>query len=137
MKSITDIFIRRPVLAVVVNVVILVAGLRAISSLNTRQYPRLDSATITVRTAYIGADAELVRGFITVPLERAMAAAEGIDYIESQSTQGLSTISVRVKLNCDSTAGLADMSARGAQGRADVAPEAQVPSIAVDASAAA
>ncbi|MBA3498989.1 MAG: efflux RND transporter permease subunit, partial [Deltaproteobacteria bacterium] len=60
MKSITDIFIRRPVLAIVVNVIILVAGLRAVTSLNTRQYPRLDSATITVRTAYIGADADLV-----------------------------------------------------------------------------
>ncbi|MDQ3339091.1 MAG: efflux RND transporter permease subunit [Myxococcota bacterium] len=137
MKSITDIFIRRPVLAIVVNVIILVAGLRAVTSLNTRQYPRLDSATITVRTAYIGADADLVRGFITVPLERAMAAAEGIDYIESQSTQGLSTINVRLKLNFDSTAALADISARVAQMRADLPPEAQVPSIAVEPSEAA
>jgi multidrug efflux pump len=137
MKSITDIFIRRPVLAIVVNVVILVAGLRAITSLNTRQYPRLDSATITIRTVYIGADAELVRGFITVPLERAVAAAEGIDYIESQSTQGLSTINVRLKLNFDSTAALADISTRVAQVRADLPPEAQVPSIAVEPSEAA
>ncbi|HEY5934168.1 MAG TPA: efflux RND transporter permease subunit [Kofleriaceae bacterium] len=136
-KSITDIFIRRPVLAIVVNVIILVAGVRAISSLNTRQYPRLASATITVRTAYIGADADLVRGFITVPLERALAAAEGIDYIESQSTQGLSTINVRLKLNFDSTAALADISARVAQMRADLPPEAQVPSIAVEPSEAA
>ncbi|MEJ7603002.1 MAG: efflux RND transporter permease subunit [Kofleriaceae bacterium] len=136
-KTITDIFIRRPVLAIVVNVIILVAGVRAMSSLNTRQYPRLASATITVRTAYIGADADLVRGFITVPLERALAAAEGIDYIESQSTQGLSTINVRLKLNFDSTAALADISARVAQMRADLPPEAQVPSIAVEPSEAA
>ena len=137
MKSITDRFIQRPVLAIVVNVIILVAGIRAISSLNTRQYPRLASATITVRTVYVGADADLVRGFITVPLERAMAAAEGIDYIESQSTQGLSTIHVRLKLNFDSTAALADISARVAQMRADLPPEAQVPSIAVEPSEAA
>ncbi len=137
MKSFTDMFIRRPVLAIVVNVIILVAGIRAITSLNTRQYPKLASATITVRTAYIGADADLVRGFITVPLERAMAAAEGIDYIESQSTQGLSTINVRLKLNYDSTAALADISARVAQMRADLPPEAQVPSIAVEPSEAA
>src|SRR5688572_21874828 len=97
-KSITDIFIRRPVLAIVVNVIILVAGVRAISSLNTRQYPKLASTTIVIRTAYIGADADLVRGFITVPLERSVAAAEGIDYIESQSIAGLSTINVRLKL---------------------------------------
>ncbi|HET9482987.1 MAG TPA: efflux RND transporter permease subunit, partial [Xanthomonadales bacterium] len=135
--KITDIFIRRPVLAIVVNVIILVAGVRAISSLNTRQYPRLDSATITVRTVYVGADAELVRGFITVPLERAMAAAEGIDYIESQSTQGLSTINVRLKLNFDATTALADISTRVAQMRADLPPEAQVPAIAIEPSEAA
>jgi multidrug efflux pump len=136
-KSITDIFIRRPVLAIVVNVIILVAGVRAITSLNTRQYPRLASATIVIRTAYIGADADLVRGFITVPLERSVAAAEGIDYIESQSIAGLSTINVRLKLNFDSTAALADISARVAQMRADLPPEAQVPSIAVEPSDAA
>jgi multidrug efflux pump len=133
----TDIFIRRPVLAIVVNVIIIVGGLRAISSLNTRQYPRLDSATITIRTVYVGADAELVRGFITVPVERAVAAAEGIDYIESQSVQGLSTISIRLKLNFDATAALADISTRVAQVRADLPPEAQVPAIAIEPSDAA
>lgn len=129
---ITDIFIRRPVLAIVVNVIIVVGGLRALTSLNTRQYPRLDSATITIRTVYVGADAELVRGFITVPIERAVAAAEGIDYIESQSTQSLSTIFVRLKLNYDATAALAEISARVAQVRADLPPEAQVPAIAIE-----
>src|SRR5688572_2764857 len=135
--AITDAFVRRPVLAIVVNVVILVAGLRAITSLNTRQYPRLDSATIVIRTVYIGADAELVRGFITEPLERAIAAAEGIDYIESQSTQGMSTINVRLKLNFNAPDALADVSTRVAQVRADLPPEAQVPAIAVEPSEAA
>ena len=99
--KLTDLFIRRPVLAIVVNLVIIIAGLQAIRSLNVRQYPRLESATVTVRTAYVGASADLVRGFITTPLERAIAAADGIDYIESQSAQGLSTINVRLKLNFD------------------------------------
>src|SRR5882672_3891760 len=97
--KLTDLFIRRPVLAVVVNLVIVIAGVQAIRGLNVRQYPRLESATVTVRTPYVGANADLVRGFITTPLERSIAAADGIDYIESQSTQGLSTINVRLKLN--------------------------------------
>src|SRR5271165_5112217 len=85
--SFTDLFVRRPVLAIVVNLVIIIAGLQAIRSLNVRQYPRLESATITVRTAYVGASSDLVRGFITTPLERAIAAADGIDFIESSDAQ--------------------------------------------------
>src|SRR6202142_1529462 len=99
MKSFTDIFIRRPVLALVVNLVILIAGFQAIRTVNVRQYPRSENATVTVRTVYVGASAELVRGFITTPLERAIAAADGIDYIESKSLQGFSLINVRLKLN--------------------------------------
>ena len=95
--KLTDLFIRRPVLAIVVNLVIIIAGLQAIRTLNVRQYPKLESATVTVRTVYVGASADLVRGFITTPLERAIAAADGIDYIESQSVQGLSTINVRLE----------------------------------------
>ena len=97
--KLTDLFLRRPVLAIVVSVLIIVAGLQAIRTLNVRQYPKLESATGTVRTVYVGASADLVRGFITTPLERAIAAADGIDYIESQSVLGLSTINVRLKLN--------------------------------------
>ena len=81
MKSFTDLFIRRPVLAVVVNLLILIAGFQAIKNLNIRQYPRSDNASVTVTTTYVGASADLVRGFITTPLERAIAAADGIDYI--------------------------------------------------------
>ncbi|MSU51394.1 MAG: hypothetical protein EXS37_20290, partial [Opitutus sp.] len=80
MKSFTDIFIRRPVLAIVVNAVIIIAGLQAWRTLTVRQYPRSDNASIAVGTVYIGASAELVRGFVTTPLERAIASADGIDY---------------------------------------------------------
>ncbi|PWU17387.1 MAG: multidrug efflux protein [Verrucomicrobia bacterium] len=132
MKSFTDIFIRRPVLALVVNLVILIAGVQAIRSLTVRQYPRSDNATVTVSTVYVGASAELVRGFITTPLERSIAAADGIDYIESKSTLGLSTITVRLKLNYDPTKALAEISSKVDQVRGDLPPEAQVPVINIE-----
>ena len=130
----TDLFIRRPVLAIVVNLVIIIAGLQAIRSLNVRQYPKLESATVTVKTAYVGANADLVRGFITTPLERSIAAADGIDFMESQSVQGLSTISVRLKLNFSAASALSDISARVNQVRADLPPEAEIPAIAIEPS---
>jgi multidrug efflux pump len=133
----TDIFVRRPVLAIVVNLVIIIAGLQAIRSLNVRQYPKLESASVVVRTVYVGANADLVRGFITTPLERAIAAADGIDYMESQSVQGLSTINVRLKLNFSAANALADISARVNQVRADLPPEAEVPTINIEPSDAA
>src|SRR3954470_16515956 len=132
--KLTDLFIRRPVLAIVVNLVILVAGLQAIRSLSVRQYPKLESATVKVTTVYVGANADLVRGFITTPLERSIAAADGIDFIESQSTQGLSTIFVRLKLNFPASAALADISARVNQVRQDLPPEAEVPAITLEPS---
>ncbi|MFH1980997.1 MAG: efflux RND transporter permease subunit [Pseudomonadota bacterium] len=125
----TDIFIRRPVLALVVNLVIVIAGLQAIRSLNIRQYPRSDNATVTVTTVYVGASAELVRGFITVPLERVIAAADGIDYLQSQSAQGVSTISARLKLNYDPIKALSEISSKVDQVRSDLPPEAEVPVI--------
>ncbi|MDP2106834.1 MAG: efflux RND transporter permease subunit, partial [Desulfobulbaceae bacterium] len=128
----TDIFIRRPVLALVISLIIIIAGFQAIRSLNVRQYPRSENATVTVTTAYVGASAELVRGFITTHLERAIAAADGIDYIQSQSAQGLSTISVRLKLNYDATKALAEISSKVDQVRADLPPEAEVPIINIE-----
>ena len=128
----TDLFIRRPVLAVVINLLIIIAGLQAIRSLNVRQYPRSENATVTVTTAYIGASAHLVRGFITSPLERAIAAADGIEYMESQSTLGLSTIRVRLRLNYDSTKALAEISSKVDQVRRDLPPEAEVPVINIE-----
>jgi multidrug efflux pump len=130
----TDVFIRRPVLAIVVNLVIIIAGIQAMRTLNVRQYPRLESATVTVRTVYVGANADLVRGFITTPLERAIAAADGIDYMESQSAQGISTINVRLKLNFNASSALADITARVNQVRADLPPEAEVPAINIEPS---
>jgi multidrug efflux pump len=127
MNSFTDIFIRRPVLAIVVNLVILIAGFQAIRTVNVRQYPRSENASITVSTVYVGASADLVRGFITTPLERAIAAADGIDYIESSSKLGLSTITIRLKLNYDANKALAEISSKVDQVRNDLPPEAEVP----------
>ncbi|HXY54671.1 MAG TPA: efflux RND transporter permease subunit [Nitrospirota bacterium] len=127
--NITDLFLRRPVLALVVNLVIIIAGLQAIRTLNVRQYPHSENAAVTVTTVYVGADAELVRGFITTPLERAIAAADGIEYMESQSSLGQSTISVRLKLNYDSTKALSEISSKVDQVRRDLPAEAEVPVI--------
>src|SRR5690606_34077783 len=102
---------------------------QALRTLTVRQYPQVESATITVRTVYVGANADLVRGFVTTPLERAIAGADGIDYIESQSTQGLSTINVRLELDFPGSEALADISARVNQVRADLPPEAEIPTI--------
>jgi multidrug efflux pump len=125
----TDLFIKRPVLAVVVNLVIIIAGLQAVRSLNVRQYPRNENSSVTITTTYVGASAELVRGFVTTPLERAIAAAEGIDYLESQSSQNQSLITARLKLNYDTTKALAEISSKVDQVRADLPPEAEVPVI--------
>src|SRR6266487_1554029 len=127
MKSFTDLFIKRPVLAMVVSFVILIAGLQAMKTINVRQYPRSDIASIQITTVYVGADAELVRGFITTPLERAIAAADGIDYIQSQSTQESSVITVRLKLNYDANKALSDVTSNVAPIRKALPPEAAVP----------
>jgi len=127
--KITDLFIKRPVLAICVNLVILIAGLQAIRSLSVRQYPRSDIAEVQVSTIYVGANADLVRGFITTPLERVIASADGIDYLESSSTQGLSTITVHLKLNYDTNAALTQIQAKVAQVRNDLPPEAEAPVI--------
>jgi multidrug efflux pump len=128
----TDLFIRRPVLAMVVSLVIIIAGLQAVRTLNVRQYPQSENAAVTVTTVYVGADAELVRGFVTTPLERAIAAADGIEYMESQSSLGLSTINVRLRLNYDSTKALAEISSKVDQVRRDLPPEAEVPVINIE-----
>jgi len=125
----TDLFIRRPVLALVVSLVILIAGIQSIRSLSVRQFPRSDIAVVQVTTAYVGANADLVRGFITSPLERVIASADGIDYIESSSAQGVSTITVHLKLNYDTNAALTQIQAKVAQVRNDLPPEAEAPII--------
>ena len=125
----TDLFVRRPVLAMVVNLVILIAGLQAIRSLSVRQYPRSDIAVVQVTTTYVGANADLVKGFITTPLERVIASADGIDYLESSSAQGASTITVHLKLNYDINAALTQIQSKVAQVRNDLPPEAEAPVI--------
>jgi multidrug efflux pump len=125
----TDLFVKRPVLAIVVSLVILIAGLQSIRSLSVRQYPRSDIAVIQISTVYVGANADLVRGFITTPLERVIASADGIDYMESASAQGLSTITVHLKLNYDTNAALTQIQAKVAQVRNDLPPEAEAPII--------
>ena len=125
----TDLFIKRPVLAIVVNLVILIAGLQSIRALSVRQYPRSDIAVVRVSTVYVGANADLVRGFITTPLERVIASADGIDYMESSSAQSLSTITVHLKLNYDTNAALTQVQAKVAQVRNQLPPEAEAPVI--------
>jgi len=97
----TDIFIKRPVLATVLSLLILLLGMRSLQLLNVREYPETSNAVITVNTPYIGADAELVKGFVTTPLEREIAGVDGIDYLESSSVQGLSSISAHLRLDYD------------------------------------
>ncbi len=125
----TDLFIRRPVVATVVNLIILIAGYQAWRNLSVRQYPRSDISVITVTTVYVGADADLVQGFVTTPLEQAIAAVEGVDYMESQSAPGQSTISIQLKINYDPFKALTQVQAKVNQVRNDLPPEAELPMI--------
>lgn len=127
----TDIFIRRPVLSIVVSLLILILGVQAAFNLSVRQFPRSDVAVVTIQTVYVGANAELIRGFITTPIERSVASAEGIEYIESQSVMGMSTINVHLRLNYDPLKAMTEISAKVNQVRGDLPPEAEVPSITV------
>jgi multidrug efflux pump len=110
--SFTDIFIRRPVLASVVNLMILALGLRAMSSLPVLQYPRTQNAVITVSTTYYGADPDVIAGFITTPLENAIAQANGIDYMSSKSSTGVSTITINLRLNYDADQALTEINTK-------------------------
>jgi multidrug efflux pump len=129
MKAITDIFIKRPVLAIVLNLMIVLIGLRGMFSLPVQQYPKLESTSVVITTIYIGASAETVRGFLTTPIEQAVSSIAGIDYIESESTAGVSKITVRLKLNHNSTTALAEISARLQQVRRELPAEAEPPQV--------
>ncbi|MEY3608655.1 MAG: hypothetical protein RLZZ447_1443, partial [Verrucomicrobiota bacterium] len=133
-RSFTDLFIRKPVVAIVVNLTLLVLGIVSFYQLNTRQYPRSDSAVVKISTVYFGASAETVRGYITTQLERVVASADGIDYIESESRAGFSLISVYLRLNYDTNAALAQISAKINQVRSELPPEAESPSISIETS---
>ena len=134
MKSFTDIFIKHPVLAVVVNLVLVLVGWRALTTLPVQQYPKIESSSVVINTVYYGASAETVRGFLTTPIERAVSAISGVDYIESTSRAGLSTITIRLKLNHSSTTALAEVSARLQQVRSELPAEAEPPAVEVQRS---
>jgi multidrug efflux pump len=131
MRSFTDIFIKHPVLAVVVNLVIVLVGWRAAANLPIQQYSKLESSSIIITTVYYGASAETVHGFLTTPIERAVSAIAGVDHVESTSRAGLSTVTVRLKLNHDSTKALAEVTAHLQQVRSELPEEAEPPAVEV------
>ena len=127
----TDLFIRRPVLAIVISLLILVLGLRSVGSLPVNQYPHTENAVVTISTAYYGADAATVAGFITQPLEAAIAQAQGIDYLSSSSTTGSSTITATLRLNYDSNRALTEINTQVNSVRNQLPPQAQQPVLSV------
>jgi multidrug efflux pump len=127
----TDIFIRRPVLACVISLLVFVLGLRALFSLPVLQYPRTENAVVTVSTAYYGADADVVAGFITTPLENAIAQANGIDYMTSTSKSGLSTITVNLRLNYEPDKALTEISTKISSVTNQLPPQSQKPTLSV------
>ena len=127
----TDLFLRRPVLATVVNLVILVLGLRALMSLPVNQYPSTQNAVVTINTAYFGADAQTVAGFITQPLEAAIAQAQGIDYLSSNSLMGASVITATLRLNYDASRALTEINTQVNSVRNQLPPQAQQPVLSV------
>ncbi|HLZ35655.1 MAG TPA: efflux RND transporter permease subunit [Nitrospira sp.] len=131
MRSFTDIFIKHPVLAVVVNLVILLVGWRALTTLPVQQYPKIESSSVVITTIYYGASAETVRGFLTTPIERVVSAISGVDYLESTSRAGVSSVTVHLKLNHSSTAALAEVTARLQQVRSELPQEAEPPVVEV------
>src|SRR5438094_943926 len=131
MRSITDTFIKHPVLAIVANLAILLVGWRTVTSLPVQQYPKIESSSVVITTVYYGASAEAVRGFLTTPIERAVSAIGGVDYVESSSRAGLSTITVHLKLNHSTTSALAEVTARLQQVRSELPAEAQPPMVEV------
>ncbi len=131
MRSFTDIFIKHPVLAIVVNLVLVLVGWRALTSLPIQQYPQVESSSVVVTTVYVGASAETVRGFLTTPIERAVSAISGVDNVESTSRAGVSTVTVQLELDHDPTAALAEVTARLQQVRSQLPAEAEPPQVEV------
>ena len=129
--SFTNVFIKHPVLAIVVNLVILLAGWRALTTLPVQQHPKIENSQVVITTIYYGANAETVRGFLSTPIERVVSAISGVDYVESTSRAGVSTVTVHLKLNHNSTAALAEVTARLQQVRSELPPDSEPPSIEV------
>src|SRR5574342_146566 len=131
MRPITDLFIKHHELAIVVNLVIILAGWRALTTLPVQQYPKIESSSVVITTLYYGASAETVRGFLSTPIERVVSAIGGVDYVESTSRAGVSTVTVHLKLNHSSTAALAEVTARLQQVRSELPAEAEPPVVEV------
>src|SRR5918993_5247791 len=131
MRSFTDVFIKHPVLAIVVNLVLVLVGWRALTALPIQQYPKIESSSVLITTVYTGASAETVRGFLTTPIERVVSAIGGVDHVESTSRAGVSIVTVRLKLNHSSTAALAEVTARLQQVRSELPAEAEPPVVEV------
>ncbi|WP_415423599.1 MexW/MexI family multidrug efflux RND transporter permease subunit [Serratia marcescens] len=125
----TDLFVRRPVLALVVSTLILLFGALALSKLPIRQYPLLENSTITISTDYPGASSELMQGFVTQPVAQAVSSVEGVDYLSSSSVQGRSVVTVRMALNRDSTQALTEVMAKVNQVRYKLPEQAYDPVI--------
>ncbi|MBH3314336.1 MexW/MexI family multidrug efflux RND transporter permease subunit [Serratia marcescens] len=125
----TDLFVRRPVLALVVSTLILLFGALALSKLPIRQYPLLENSTITISTEYPGASSELMQGFVTQPIAQAVSSVEGVDYLSSSSVQGRSVVTVRMALNRDSTQALTEVMAKVNQVRYKLPEQAYDPVI--------
>jgi multidrug efflux pump len=127
MRAITDTFVRHPVLALVVNLLLVLVGWRTAVGLPIQQYPSLDSASIIINTVYVGASSEAVRGFLTTPIESAVSSIGGIDHVESESRAGVSKVTVRLELGYDTTRALAEVTARLQQVRSELPAEAEPP----------
>lgn len=125
--NITELFIRRPVLSIVVSLLIILLGAQGLLNLQVRQYPEVDETTITITTTYVGAGAELMQGFITTPIAKAVSSAEGVDYVTSQSLLGVSKVSIRMRLNTDPDAALTEVTAKVQQVRAQLPTDAEDP----------
>lgn len=127
----TDLFIRRPVLAMVVSLLLVVLGLRSLFSLPINQYPKTQNAVVTISTTYYGADAQTVAGFITQPLESAIAQAQGIDYLSSSSSSGVSTITATLRLNYDANRALTEINTQVSSVKNQLPAQAQTPVLTV------
>ena len=126
-----DIFVQRPLLAIVISVVLLLAGLAAASKIPVLQFPQIESASLVITTTYPGSSAEVVQGFITDPIEQAAMTIPGVDYVDSTTTAGLSTVTAWLELNEDSTRALAELSTRLAQLRYELPDGAEDPAVEV------
>ncbi|MBE8167304.1 MAG: efflux RND transporter permease subunit [Shewanella sp.] len=130
-SRITDIFVTRPILAVILSLTLVIIGSISAMKLPVLQYPQIESSSLVIGTVYVGASAEEIQGFVTDPIEKAAATISGVDYISSESKSGISTVTVQLQLNADSTKALAELNTRLSQIRFELPQQSQDPSITV------